>query len=129
LKAAIAAVGFVMAGSVGVMGDVLYQNTSTYLGYNLTNFPNLQQVGEQVWQNPLLPAEYLTNFSFVYGSPVNEPWGVTVDVRLYANDGTVVNGYAAPGTLLYNSGWLAIPNPFELHSRFIECADDGFWVV
>jgi len=112
LKAAIAAVGFVMAGSVGVMGDVLYQNTSTYLGYNLNTFPNGQEVGEQVWQNPLLPPEYLTNFSFEYASPNSDPWSVLVDVRLYANDSaTLFNGYPIPGSLLYNSGWLALPNP------------------
>jgi hypothetical protein len=71
-------------------------------------FPDSQQIGEQIWLDPLLSAEYLTNFSFEYSSPNQVNWSVTADVRLYANDGTPVNGYATPFTLLYDSG----PEPF-----------------
>ena len=116
LKAAMAVTGFVLAGSVGVLGDVLYQNTSTDLGYSLI-FPNGQQIGEQVWMNPLLPGEYLTNFSFEYSSPNNVAWAATADVRIYANDSpTLFNGYVTPGTLLYDSGPEPFPNPLNVTS-------------
>ena len=110
LKAAIAATGMVLVCSVGVKADVLYQNTSTYLGYGL-GFPNGQQIGEQIWLDPLLPAEYLTNFSFVYSSPNNVNWSVTADVRFYENNGAPTNGFATPGTLFYDSGLISFPNP------------------
>jgi hypothetical protein len=114
LRAAMAVMGFVLAGGVGVKGDVLYQNTSTDLGYSLI-FPDSQQIGEQVWLNPLLPSEYLTNFSFEYSSPNNVAWSVTADVRIYANDSaTLFNGYATPGTLLYDSGPEPFPNPLSV---------------
>ena len=118
LKAAIAALGFVMAGNVGVKADVLYQNTSTYLGYAL-GFTNSQQIGQEVWLDPLLPTEYLTNFSFMYSSPNNVAsvnWNVTADIRFYQNTGPLnPNGYATPAsTPFYDSGSISFPNPLNV---------------
>lgn len=39
-----------------------------------------------------------------------------MDVRIYANDGAVFNGYATPGTMLFDSGNFALANPWSLPS-------------
>jgi hypothetical protein len=103
-------VGMILSSSIGVRGDVLYQNTTTGTGSVLT-FPSGQQIGEQIWLGTLTP-EYLTNFSFEYYSP-DSSWSgtVTADVKFYLNDGTLFNGYASPGTLFYDSGAITFPNP------------------
>ena len=128
LKATLAAMGFILAGSVGVRGDALYQNTSTYLGYGL-DFPNGQQIGEQIWLAPSLPAEYLTNFSFVYSSPNNVAWGVTADVRFYENNGILTNGYSTPGTLFYDSGSVPFVNPLNFTTGATNSLTANFWLT
>ena len=46
----------------------------------------------------------LTSFSFEYDS-LNTTPGLSVDVKFYQNDGAATgNGYATPGTLIYDSG-------------------------
>lgn len=113
LKAITAVVGIVLAGNVGVRGDTLYQNTVNPSG-QVMNLGNSQQVGEQIWLGPTVP-EYLTNFSFQYYSPALTYSGnVQMDVRLYANDGTTFNGYATPGTVLFDSGNFTLANPWSV---------------
>jgi hypothetical protein len=116
LKVITAVAGIILAGNVGVRGDTLYQNTVNASG-QVMNLGNNQQVGEQIWLGPTVP-EYLTNFSFQYYSPVLTYSGsVQMDVRIYANDGTPpFNGYATPGTILFDSGNFSLPNPWSLPS-------------
>jgi MYXO-CTERM domain-containing protein len=113
LKTATAIAGIILAGNLAVRGDTLYQNTANPSG-QVMNITNNQRVGEQIWLGPTVP-EYLTNFSFQYYSPVLTYSGnVQMDVRLYANDGTVFNGYATPGTILFDSGNFALANPWSV---------------
>jgi hypothetical protein len=116
LKAICAGAGIVLAGSVGVRADLLYQNTTTQTGSILSGFVNGQQIGEEIWLGTLLP-EYLTNFSFEYYSQ-DSSWSgtVTADVRFYENNGVLTNGYASPGTLFYDSGAVAFPNPISYNA-------------
>lgn len=111
LRAILAGAGMVLAGGVAVRADVLYQNTTTSLPY-IFNFPNDQQIGEQIWLGTSVP-EYLTNFSFEYYSPDNVNWSVTADVKFYENNGAPTNGYNTPGTPFYDSGPIAFPNPLN----------------
>ncbi len=116
LKAITAVTGIVLAGNVGVRGDTLYQNTANPSG-QVMNLGNNQQIGEQVWLGPTVP-EYLTSFSFEYYSPgpaLTYSGSVQMDVRLYANDGTPFNGYATPGTILFDSGNFALANPWSVN--------------
>lgn len=116
LKAITAITGIVLAGNVGVRGDTLYQNTANPSG-QVMNLGNNQQIGEQVWLGPTVP-EYLTSFSFEYYSPgpaLTYSGSVQMDVRLYANDGTPFNGYATPGTILFDSGNFALANPWSVN--------------
>jgi hypothetical protein len=117
LKAIFAGAGVILASSAGVRADVLYQNTGTSLGTVLGGFNNGQQIGEEIWLGTLVP-EYLTNFSFEYYSPdatwTGSPQGanfIGAEIRFYENNGPLFNGYASPGTLFYDSGLLAFPNP------------------
>ena len=63
------------------------------------------------------PARYLTNFSFEYwGTNTANPNAfagpVKARVRFYQNNGAVTNGYTAPGTNFYDSGWFSVaPTP------------------
>lgn len=111
LKSLVAGAAMVVAGSVAVRADVLYQNNTTQTGNILTGFVNGQQIGEEIWLGVLTP-EYLTNFSFEYYSP-DASWSGTVsaDVRFYMNDGTPTNGFYTPNTPFYDSGNIAFPNP------------------
>jgi MYXO-CTERM domain-containing protein len=114
LKATSAVAGIILAGNVGVRGDTLYQDTANPSG-QVMNLGNNQQVGEQVWLGPTAP-EYLTNFSFQYYSAAATYSGsVQMDVRLYANDGTLFNGYARPGTVLFDSGNFTLANPWSVN--------------
>jgi len=118
LKAMGAGVAIVLAGSVGVRADLLYQDTVNQTVNNLTLPNNGDQVGEQIWLGTLVP-HYLTNFSFEYYSP-DTSWGgtVTADVQFRLNNGTPpFNGYATPGTLFYDSGSLAFPNPITYNGN------------
>ena len=60
------------------------------------------------------PDRLLQQFSFEYwwnnsltGAPTNN--GQVVRLRFYANDGPLFNGYATPGTVLYDSGDVTLP--------------------
>jgi hypothetical protein len=114
LKAMAAGAGIILAGSVGVRADLLYQNTTTQTGPVLTLPNNGDQVGEQIWLGTGVTPEYLTNFSFEYYSP-DATWSgtVTADVRFYENDGTPFNTYATPGTLFYDSGPITFLSPLS----------------
>ena len=112
-KVMTASAGIMLAGSIGLRGDILYQDTANPTN-RVMNLANNQQVGQQVWLGPTV-SEYLTNFSFEYYSPLSSYSGnVKMDVRLYANDGTAFNGYATPGTILFDSGLFSLPNPFSV---------------
>ncbi len=61
-------------------------------------------------------ARYLTNFSFEYWGTngTGDPYfagNVEARIRFYRNDGPPFNGYAAPGSVLYDSGWFPVPGP------------------
>lgn len=114
LKAIVVGAGIAAIGTAGVRADVLYQDTTNQTGINLTGFDNNQQIGQEIWLGSVLP-EYLTNFSFEYYSP-DSSWSDTVyaDVRLFENNGPLTaSGYATPGTLFYDSGPVAVPNPIQ----------------
>lgn len=112
LKAMVAGAGIVLAGSVAVRGDVLYQDATQPSGQVL-NLSNGQEIGQQLWLGTLIP-EYLTNFSFEYYSPYINYGAIQMDVRLYENNGPVYPwiGYAAPGTVFFDSGYFSLMNPW-----------------
>jgi hypothetical protein len=118
LKAMGVGAGIILAGSIEVRAEVLYQDTTTDLGSDFT-IANYQQIGEEVWLGTLLPAS-LTNFSFEYYSP-DTSWSgtVTADIKLYENNGPLTNGYASPGTLFYDSGSVVFPNPITYNGNSI----------
>jgi hypothetical protein len=92
-------------------GDVLYNNAANNTGYQLT-MANGQQTGSEILLGTPPNSYYLTNFSFNYSSS-GSAWGdVTLDVILQLNDGPTYNGYATPGTVIYDSGTF---NPANLN--------------
>ena len=92
----------------------IFDNSSN----DLTNTfePGTLEVGDEII---LLndPARYLTNFSFEYwGTNTANPFAfsgtVQARVRFYQNNGALFNGYPAPGTNFYDSGWFSVvPTP------------------
>ena len=70
LKAMGAGAGIILASSAGVRGATLYQNTTTPTGQVL-NFPNNQEIGQEIWLGTGATPMYLTNFSFEYYDPFN----------------------------------------------------------
>ena len=83
----------------------IYDNSVNDL---LTRFsPGTAKVGDEI---QLAGTErYLTRFDFEYwGNNTANPFGFTgslqAQVKFYLNDGALVNGYASPGTVIYDSG-------------------------
>ena len=69
--------------------------------------PGTAQVGDEITLAGT--QRYLTRFDFEYfgtntASPVAFAGNVKADVKIYLNDGPLFNGYATPGTLLWDSG-------------------------
>jgi hypothetical protein len=114
LKAMAACAGIILAGTVGVRGVTLYQDTTHPTGQVL-NFPNNQEIGQEIWLGTGTTPMYLTNFSFEYYSPfISYSGPVQADVRLYVNNGAPTNGYNTPGTLFYNSGLFNLTDPWQV---------------
>jgi hypothetical protein len=98
--------GTPLAADRGLGGVLVYDNSVNDLMTRLETGTN--EVGNEII---LAGTErYLQGFSYEFWSTnlTGDPWleggSVTVRLRFYANDGTNLNGYAVPGTLLFDSG-------------------------
>ena len=98
-------VGALTALGFNVLADTtIYDSTGSYNG-NVFSLSNGQEIGNQVSVNS---ANWLlTGFNIEYYSPSSGPslTNVGIDVRFYLNDGALTNGFASPGTVLFDSGW------------------------
>jgi len=94
---ALAAIGF------SAWGDTIYNSYPTYNSSSFT-MANGQEIGTEIVSSGTWS---LDNFTLEYYAP--NPYlasTVGVDVRMYANTGTPVNGFAAPAaTPFFDSGW------------------------
>src|SRR6266851_219171 len=87
---------------------IIYDNSVNDL---FTRFnPGTIEVGDEILLGST--ERYLTNFSFeYYGTNTASPGNVTfagsvqARIRFYQNDGAPFNGYATPGSVIYDSGW------------------------
>jgi len=115
---------FFFSALASLNADSIYNNSANDL---LTRFnPGALEVGDEI----ILAgsARYLTNFSFEFwgtntANPSAFSGSVTATVRFYLNDGTLFNGYAAPGTLLYTSGPFSITPTARSTAIFTAGAD------
>jgi hypothetical protein len=80
--------------------EIVYNNSSNDLTNNFN--PGLLEVGDQIILGGA--TRQITNFIFQYYG-VNFSGDEAVRLRFYANDGAPFNGYATPGTVLYDSGF------------------------
>ena len=90
---------------------IVYNNSTTRetnaLGNPLYFAQSGYQFGDEVVLFPATNA-YLTNFSFeYYGTGLA---GATVTLRIYGNDAVYGTNFSAPGSVLYSSGVIALPN-------------------
>jgi hypothetical protein len=86
----------------------LYQNAAP--NFQNANFNNGNgQEGNQIILAGTAASDLITSFSFQfdYTGSLASP-DASADVRFYANDGTPYNGYASPGTVLFDSGTFSI---------------------
>jgi hypothetical protein len=103
----------------------IYNNTTNDL---LIQFnPGTSQIGNEI---VLAGTErFLTQFSFEYWGLSSNPslfaGGTNVQARIefYRNDGAPFNGYASPGSVLYDSSWFVVPGP-TTRSTFVFGAGD-----
>jgi hypothetical protein len=123
----------------------IYDNSANDLMARFS--PGTTEVGDEIL---LAGSErYLTNFSFEYygtntASPGNASFAGSVEarVRFYKNDGTPFNGYATPGTIMYDSGWFGGFGPtarstlnffagtdFPLNGQFLDVSSNMTWSV
>jgi hypothetical protein len=85
--------------------DVIFNNSANDL---VTRFdPANATVGDEILLGGT--SRYLTQFDFEYwgtntANPAAFTGRVSADVKLYLNDGAPFNGYATPGTVLWDSG-------------------------
>src|ERR1035437_1258812 len=106
-----AGVGVLLLTGVPVYGSILYNNSTTDLGRSL-NFINGQAIGNQIAMGNGFTSATPTNFSFeIYSSLATFTNSISMQVWLYNNNGTPTNGFATPGTILYNSGSFLLPGP------------------
>jgi hypothetical protein len=103
LAAAMLAVGW------NSFAELIYDNSAA--SSDLTNRfnPGLFEIGDEIVLGS--PERYLTSFAFEYwalndGGTSGSFNGIDARVRFYLNDGPLFNGYATPGTVFYDSGWL-----------------------
>jgi hypothetical protein len=103
-----------LAITLSVRSEIIYDNSTTDTGTFL-GLTNGQLAGDQIIMANT-SSLFLTNFSFEYYSPNTSFSGsVQADVAFYANDGTPFNGYATPGTSLFDSGPFSINTPFQFN--------------
>jgi len=108
--------------SAKVGAATIYDNSVNDL---LTRFsPGTREVGDEILLGST--ERYLTNFAFeFYGTNTANPaafaGSVKAEVRFYLNNGPLFNGYATPGTVLYDSGLFSVPMPVDRGTvRFTE---------
>jgi hypothetical protein len=107
---------------------IIFDNSSNDLLTRLN--PGTLEVGDQI---VLANTERsITFFRFEYYGLSANPnpllfTGANVEarVRFYENDGTPFNGYATPGTVLYDSSWFSVGAPTE-RNTFIFTAGSDF---
>lgn len=66
-------------------------------------WPGTNEIGNQILFGDRV--RWVTDASFEFFCVSNSATGPNVRYRYYLNDGTNFNGYATPGTMLYDSGW------------------------
>jgi hypothetical protein len=80
--------------------EIVYDNSTNDKTNNFN--PGSLEVGDQIILGGT--SRQITNFIFQYYG-VNFSGDEAVRLRFYANDGAPYNGYATPGTVLYDSGF------------------------
>ena len=104
--------------------DVIFDNSVHDLGRRFD--PGELEVGDEI--EVVGAARYVTNFNFEYWGDSTAPGvfagNVEARVRFYRNDGSSFNGFAAPGTLFYDSGWFGVAP--TLRSQLIFLAGSDF---
>jgi hypothetical protein len=111
-----------VAGALSLSSALPVCGATTTIFDNTTRDPRVRldpgstQVGDEI----ILTTNnwYLQNFSFEYwgtnsASPANTVWSgnVQAEVRMYLMNGAPFNGFATPGTVLYDSGLFSVPSP------------------
>jgi hypothetical protein len=112
------AVAILTSVTVAAQDVLVYDNTSTNIDNYVLNFPNGQEIGDQIYLANYTAYPYLTGFSFEYFSP-NTAFSsgtITADVRFYLNDGPQFNSYNSPGTLFYDTGPFDIQTPWSYYT-------------
>ncbi|HEV2391752.1 MAG TPA: hypothetical protein VG146_05235 [Verrucomicrobiae bacterium] len=113
----------VLAFAVSLRADVIYDNSKSDLE---TRFdPGMIEVGDEILLSG--SARFLTNFSFEFwGTARNGSFAAPVEarVRFYQNDGALVSGYHAPGTLFYDSDWVSIGQPTSRNTLVFDLSQD-----
>jgi hypothetical protein len=116
LKSALVVLLALMAGAplarAAFTGNMVYDNSTSY--QNAWLYSGFE-LGDQI---TLAGTDrYLVGFGFEYYG-LNLTASAQARVRFYANDGpNGPSGYATPGTLLFDSGLFAIPNPSGADNR------------
>ena len=87
-----------------VWADTVIYDTSAGYNTNFFSMSNGEQIGNQITLSPNTWSMTSFNVEY-YTTNIFQPSQVGVDLRFYLNNGAVVNGRAAPGTLFYDSGW------------------------
>lgn len=120
------AVVILPAFAVAAQDVLVYDNSTTLVGNTVLDFPNGQEVGDQIYLANYAANPYLTGFSFEYHSPNTAFFNgtITCDVRFYLNDGTPFNGYNTPGTVFYDTGPFDIGTPWSYFPGTNSCILD-----
>jgi alpha-tubulin suppressor-like RCC1 family protein len=115
-----------LAALAPVRATTIYDNSVNDLDFRFD--PGTLEVADEI----ILAgsARYLTNFDFQFwgvntANPSTFAGPVEVRVRFYQNDGPLYQGYPAPGTAFFDSGWFSVGVPTP-RSTFVFTAGSDF---
>ncbi len=124
---ALVLVSGILTSTPSTFAATIYDNSVNDL---VTRFdPGTAQVGDQI---QLAGTErYLTQFDFEYwgnntANPLAFAGSVQARVKFYQNDGALVNGYASPGSVIYDSGLFGISSPTTRSTEVFTIATGDF---
>jgi len=99
----------------------VYNNSTSDMTNRLAANDN-EWFGDEVTLGAAYPANsYMTYFDFQYWAEGTT--SLTIDVQLRLNDGTPYNGYATPGTVLYNLTGFSLSDTPRSTLQFFDSAD------
>ncbi len=106
-------IGALLTTGMAVQGVPLYNDSSVDTGNSL-NLVNGQMIGNEINLASGITSANVTSFAYeIFSTEATFTGTVQMEAFLYANNGAPFNGFATPGTVLYDSGSFHLSTPLQ----------------